>query len=171
MVPPSVHYELLIPNPVVSANPKRSELLPLTINSTGTTWLEVHRIPNGRVRYLRGGGSEESVGLAFESLRQGLSGLALGRRVGCPAIGLHSTGTTFLRAVPLVADRASSTLCAVEGSDAESLLLRRLSGERLTGANLVVQLLFRPTFRWERGRFPGPWWGLRRDREDPRAYS
>lgn len=164
MTTPSFHYELLLPNPGAGPNPKRANLLPLTINSTATFWLEVHRSAEGRFRYLLGAASDEAVELAFDGLRHVFPGLSIGNRARCPLLTPALARAPLLRAVPRIPDRISSALKVDEAFDAGSLLLRRLSSERLAGVDAIVQFLFRPTFHWEQGRFAGPWWGLGRDR-------
>lgn len=163
------HYELILPNPVTGPNPKRPDSLPLTIDSTETSWLEVQRVPTGKLRFVLGADTEATLALAFEALRRGWPELALGRRRGCPAWALGGPSSPACRAVPLIRDRFTSTLRVVDAFDAGSLLLRQLSRLRSPDANVVLQFLFRPTFRWEMGRFSGPWWGLARDRADPRG--
>lgn len=132
--------------------------------------MEVHRIPTGRIRYLLGTASKESLDLTFEGLRQSLPGLARGSWAACPIPTSTSSWRTYVRVEPRVKDRSSAELRIADGIDLGTRFLRGWTGAGLRDAEIVVQFLFRPTFQWEQGRFRGPFFGLLADRPRKGVY-
>jgi hypothetical protein len=143
------HGQLLLPNPCVSNGSRPPAKLQVSHAANQCSWLEIHRRPDGLIRYSLGAPTFGELALTFNALYDTFPGIQLGRPTACPISSIYHTHGCFLRAVAGVRSHFWPIRLALE-ADRAGLLLRSLSSPALRRQELVLQVLFRPTGWWER---------------------
>ncbi|MGD0257615.1 MAG: hypothetical protein ABSB90_07030 [Thermoplasmata archaeon] len=143
----SVHRELLLPAPVQEP----PETPPLIWTSPTTFWLEIHRDPMSRVRYVLGSAEARDLESMLIYLENARPRLAAGSALPCPAAEILKRGV-FARAVAVQRHHHLPLEIRPE-ADSAGFLLRTLGSRTLQGHDVVLQLLFQRTRIWEEGLF------------------
>lgn len=151
MAPQGVHRELLVPSPTGGDDrgPRRG---PFLLSHGIVGWLEVHRVATGDIRLLLGAPTTSALGEVFEALRAAVPDVALGPERTCPTYRLFARRPAAVYALPAVRHHYWP-IQRTGRVDHAALLLGSLTQPALGDGELVAQILFRPTVRWEAGFF------------------
>lgn len=153
----TTHRELRLPNPLEMPLDRPAVPPPLIIEQPHTSWLEVHRDAEGTIRHYLGAKGTSEVNHTYSCLNAVFPGLELGPPAICPLRSLRPQSpenTRLFRAVQSHA-RHYRPKRPLEWTDSADLLLRSLTAEKLSGHEVVLQILFRRARYWERGFLVG----------------
>ena len=146
----AIHRELVLPNPEQKASDRDPKRAPLTVASAHTSWLEIHRIAEGVVRFHLGAEGASEIEHTHRCLEEVAPGLVLGPATTCPLRSLRIADTRILRAVPSNGHHFWP-MRLLNGSDRAGILVRSLASGNLRDTEVVLQVLFRRVPHWEWG--------------------
>jgi hypothetical protein len=149
MAETAVHRELRLPNPTISLDQPPAPRPPFGLAFGHLSWLEIHRLPDGKVRHYLGAPTAWELDLTFNALQDVFPGAQLQSRAVCPIGQPYRTAGFLLRAVPNASHHYYPMQLAA-GVDRAGVLLRSFSARSLEGQEIVLQILFQRVPMWER---------------------